>query len=137
VPALAGGGLLDLDPQRVAYRLHIGHLLQIARRPVVRTQRPLRLKRLRHHLLDQLATDDIAEERGAEQAVGQAGDEGGRHLKDAARPMRPVNGWMNRVHLVNCHRKSTVNPIALDSKLCLPTSSEDHRRSEAQILVSY
>ena len=70
VPALAGGGLLDLDPRRAAYWLQIGHLLQIARPPIVRAQRPLRLQRLRHHLLDQLATDRVAEERGAEQAVG-------------------------------------------------------------------
>lgn len=78
VPALAGGGLLDLDPQRPA------HLLQIARPPIVRAQGPIGLQRLRHHLLDQLAADGVAEERGAEQAVGQAGDEGGMHLGDCS-----------------------------------------------------
>ena len=85
VPALAGGGLLDLDPQRTFHRLQVGHLPQIARPPIVRAQHPVRLQRLRHHLLDQLATNRVAEERGAEQAVGQAGDEGGGHLASAAR----------------------------------------------------
>ena len=68
--------MLDLDPQRTFHRIQIGHLAQIARPPVIRAQLPLRLQRLRHHLLDELATDGVAEERGAEQAVGQAGDEG-------------------------------------------------------------
>ena len=72
VPALAGGGLLDLDSQRPAY------LLQIARPPIVREQRPLRFQRLRHHLLGLFAADGLAEEWGAEQAESQAGDEGGR-----------------------------------------------------------
>ena len=78
VPALAGGGLLDLDPQWPA------NLLQIARPPIAGAQRPLRLQRLRHHLLDQLTADRVAEERGAEQAVGQVGDEGGGHSASAA-----------------------------------------------------
>ena len=50
---------------------------EVARGPIVGAQRPLRLKRLRHHLLDPLAADRSAAERGAEQAVGQAGDWGG------------------------------------------------------------
>ena len=52
-------------------------LAEVARGPIVGAQRPAGLKRLRHHLLDPLAADRISEERGAEQAVGQAGDEGG------------------------------------------------------------
>ena len=62
---LADAGF-DLDAERA-----VG-LLQVKRRPVPGAQLPLRLKRHRHHLLDQLAADRIAEERGAE----QAGDEG-------------------------------------------------------------
>ena len=52
---------------------------EVARAPIVGAQRPAGLKRLRHHLLDPLAADRISEERGAEQAVGQAGDEGRGH----------------------------------------------------------
>ena len=59
VPALAGGGLLDLDPQRTAHLSQVGDLLQIARPPIVGAQRPLRLQRLRHHLLDQLAAVEL------------------------------------------------------------------------------
>ena len=52
-------------------------LPEVVRAPIVGAQRPAGLKRRRHHLLDPLAADRIAEERGAEQAVGQAGDERG------------------------------------------------------------
>ena len=51
-------------------------LAEVARAPIVGAQRPAGLKRPRHHLLDPLAADRMAEERGAEQAMGQAGDEG-------------------------------------------------------------
>ena len=64
VPALAGGGLLDLDAERA-----VGPL-QVERRPVAGAQLPLGLKRHRHHLLDQLAADRVKDERGAEEAVG-------------------------------------------------------------------
>ena len=70
MPALARGGLLDLDAQRPV------DLGQVASSPIPRAQRPLGLERHRHHLLDPLAADRVAEERGAEQAVGQAGGDG-------------------------------------------------------------
>ena len=54
-------------------------LPEVARAPIVGAQHPAGLKRLRHHLLDPPAADRIADERGADQAVGQAGDEGGGH----------------------------------------------------------
>ena len=54
----------DLDAERA-----VG-LLQVERRPVPGAQQPLRLKRHRHHLLDQLAADRVKDERGAEEAVG-------------------------------------------------------------------
>lgn len=41
---------------------------------------------MRHHLLDQLAADGIAEEGGAEETVGQAGDKRSGHLASDARP---------------------------------------------------
>ena len=70
MPALPCRRLLDLDARAAA------DLPEVARAPIVGAQRPAGLKRLRHHLLDPLAADRMAEERGAEQAVGQAGDEG-------------------------------------------------------------
>ena len=54
-------------------------LPEVARAPIVGAQRPAGLKRLRHHLLHAVAADRISEERGAEQAMGQAGDEGHGH----------------------------------------------------------
>lgn len=54
----------DLDAERA------DGLLQVERRPVPGAQLPLRLKRHRHHLLDQLAADRVADERGAEEALG-------------------------------------------------------------------
>ena len=59
-------------------------LPKVARAPIVGAQRPAGLQRLRHHLLDPLAADRISEERGAEQAVGQAGVEGGGDKRIAA-----------------------------------------------------
>ena len=58
------GGLLDLDAEWA-----VG-LLQVTRSPVPGAQLPLRLKRQRHHLLDQLPADRVADERGAEEAPG-------------------------------------------------------------------
>ena len=58
------GGLLDLDAERA-----VG-LLQVARSPVSAAQLPLRLKRHRHHLLDQLTANVVADERGAEEEIG-------------------------------------------------------------------
>ena len=60
---LADAGF-DLDAERA-----VG-LLQVKRRPVPGAQLPLRLKRHRHHLLDQFAANVVADERGAEEAVG-------------------------------------------------------------------
>ena len=60
---LADAGF-DLDAERA-----VG-LLQVKRRPVPGAQLPLRLKRNRDHLLDQLAANVVADERGAEEAVG-------------------------------------------------------------------
>ena len=60
----------DLDAERA-----VG-LLQVKRRPVPGAQPPLRLKRHRHHLLDQLAADRVKDERGAEEALGQASGDG-------------------------------------------------------------
>ena len=54
----------DLDAERA-----VG-LLKVARSPVPGAQLPLRLKRHRHHLLDQLAADRVADELGAEEALG-------------------------------------------------------------------
>ena len=53
---LADAGF-DLDAERA-----VG-LLQVKRRPVPGAQLPLGLKRHRHHLLDQLAADRVADER--------------------------------------------------------------------------
>jgi len=61
-PALAGGGVFDLDAQ--------GAGAEVAGSPVVPAQPPLRLKRDRNNLLDQLPTDRVADERGAEEALG-------------------------------------------------------------------
>ena len=60
---LADAGF-DLDAERA-----VG-LLQAKRRPVPGAQLPLRLKRHRHHLLDQLAASVVADEREAEEALG-------------------------------------------------------------------
>ena len=70
MPALAGGGLLDLDAERAV------DLFQVKRRPVPGAQLPLRFKRQRHHLLDQLAANVVADERSAEDALGEACGDG-------------------------------------------------------------
>ena len=60
VPALPRRRLLDLDAKRPT------GLLQVASPPIPSAQRPLRLQRHRHHLLDKLAADRITKERCAE-----------------------------------------------------------------------
>ena len=71
MPALAGGGLLDLNAERPT------DLGEIESLPVPRAQRPFGLQRQRHYLLNPLAADRISEEWCAEEAVGQAcGDVG-------------------------------------------------------------
>ena len=76
-----GGG--STDRRTAAARAVTGtgaaDLPKVARAPIVGAQRPAGLKRQRHHLPDPLAADRISEERGAEEALGQAGDEGGGH----------------------------------------------------------
>ena len=64
MPALARGGLLDLDAERPV------ELGQVAGPPIPRAQRPLGLQRHRHHLLDPLAADRVAKERCTEQSAG-------------------------------------------------------------------
>ena len=54
----------DLDAERA-----VG-LFQFKRRPVPGAHPSLGLKRHRDHLLDQFAADRVADERGAEEAVG-------------------------------------------------------------------
>ena len=71
-------------------------LAEVARAPIVGAQRPAGLKRQRHHLLDPLGADRISEERGAEQAVGQAGDEGGHS------PVRTALCLASTVFSVEC-----------------------------------
>ena len=84
-------GLIDLDACGAA------DLPEVARAPIVGAQRPAGLKRQRHHLLDPLAADRISEEQGAEQAVGQAGDEGGGHS-----PVRTALCLASTVFSVEC-----------------------------------
>ena len=78
-------------------------LAEVARAPIVGAQRPAGLKRLRHHLLDPLAADRISEVRDAEQAVGQAGDEGDGRKRIAAGRRRGFKR-ASLVHSASCHR---------------------------------
>ena len=62
--------MLDLDAEGAS------GLLQFERRPVAGAMLPFRLERDRDPLLDQFAANGVADERGVEEALGEAGGDG-------------------------------------------------------------
>lgn len=52
-------------------------LAKVERRPIDGAMIPLGLKRPGRHLLDDLAAEAVEEDRGAEEATGEAGNGGG------------------------------------------------------------
>lgn len=71
MPALPGRRLFDLDSKARP------PLEKVERRSIARAMIPLGLERHGHHLLDHLAAQAVEEDRGAEEAAGEAGNEGG------------------------------------------------------------